>query len=139
VRLKQACGHQMDATKGPKCQIHCAECSLINDNVTNNSTGKYFIIINGMLLLINVCPADVWKTIRGKFFMVSGANLSCSCPRSPNGIAPFCHVGNGCADIVLVKRTNLFNNLRLLLRLSSSTKTLVNFTIAIVYFFIYNY
>ncbi|XP_059468955.1 ceramide kinase [Neocloeon triangulifer] len=107
IRQKTFHGHHSDVTKGPKCQIHCHECSLNNDNNHGSNGAK-----------------DEWKTVSGKFFMVNCANLSCSCPRSPNGIAPFCHVGNGCADIVLVKHTNLFNNLRLLLRLTSSTKTL---------------
>uniref|UniRef100_A0A1B6D226 DAGKc domain-containing protein n=1 Tax=Clastoptera arizonana TaxID=38151 RepID=A0A1B6D226_9HEMI len=65
-----------------------------------------------------------WKTIRGKFLMVNGANLSCACPRSPNGISPHCHMGDGCLDLVLVKHTSLINNLRLLLTLSNKMKTI---------------
>jgi hypothetical protein len=38
VRLTGAAGHQKDATKAPKCQIHCAECSLLFDN--NDRSGK---------------------------------------------------------------------------------------------------
>jgi len=38
VRLTGATGHQKDATKAPKCQIHCAECSLRFDN--NDCSGK---------------------------------------------------------------------------------------------------
>ncbi|KAL1493072.1 hypothetical protein ABEB36_011206 [Hypothenemus hampei] len=60
-----------------------------------------------------------WETFRGKFFMVSGANISCACTRSPKGIAPYCHLGDGKVNLVLVKHTSLINNLRLLLRLSS--------------------
>jgi hypothetical protein len=118
-----AAGHQSDATKIPKCQIHCAECSLHFDN--NDCSGNPPLLVTLICSKVQFFPAAEWKTIKGKFFMVSGANLSCSCPRSPNGIAPFCHVGNGCADVVLVKHSNIFNNLRLLLRLSSSIKTLV--------------
>ncbi|XP_022915132.1 ceramide kinase isoform X2 [Onthophagus taurus] len=60
-----------------------------------------------------------WKTLNGKYFMVSGANISCACDRSPNGIAPFCHVGDGHLYLVLVHHTSLLNILRLLLRMSS--------------------
>ncbi|XP_066247161.1 ceramide kinase isoform X1 [Euwallacea similis] len=60
-----------------------------------------------------------WETIKGKFFMVSGANISCACTRSPKGIAPYCHLGDGKINLVLVKHTSVINNLRLLLRLSS--------------------
>lgn len=61
-----------------------------------------------------------WKTLKGKFFMVSGANISCACTRSPNGIAPYSHLGDGNLHLVLVKHTSIINNLKLLLRLSGS-------------------
>ncbi|CAB3365683.1 Hypothetical predicted protein [Cloeon dipterum] len=77
MKLKLSPNRQSDPSKGSKCQINCPECSLLNDNIDGAET-------NG----------DLWKTVKGKFFMVSGANLSCLCPRSPNGIAPFCHSGN---------------------------------------------
>jgi ceramide kinase len=57
--------------------------------------------------------------------MVSGANVSCACSRSPNGISPFCHLGDGCVDVLIIKHTNMLNNLRLLLRLSSKAKNVV--------------
>lgn len=59
-----------------------------------------------------------WKTMKGKFFMVSGANISCACSRSPSGIAPYSHLGDGNLHLVIVHHTSIFNNLRLLLRLS---------------------
>ncbi|XP_060516142.1 ceramide kinase [Cylas formicarius] len=63
-----------------------------------------------------------WETLKGKFFMVSGANISCACSRSPKGIAPYCHLGDGKVNIVIVRHTSIINNLRLLLRLSSGDK-----------------
>lgn len=64
-----------------------------------------------------------WQTITGKFFMVSGANISCACSRSPKGIAPYSHLGDGMVHLVLVKHTTILNNLKLLLRLSSAHAT----------------
>ncbi|XP_072402252.1 ceramide kinase [Diabrotica undecimpunctata] len=61
-----------------------------------------------------------WQTLSGKFFMVTGANISCACSRSPKGIAPFSHLGDGMVHLVLVKHTSVLNNVRLLLRLSSN-------------------
>ncbi|KAG5892276.1 hypothetical protein JTB14_036242 [Gonioctena quinquepunctata] len=61
-----------------------------------------------------------WRTISGKFFMISGANITCACSRSPKGIAPYSHVGDGMVHLVLVKHTSVLNNFRLLLRLSSA-------------------
>uniref|UniRef100_A0A1L8DZ76 Putative sphingosine kinase involved in sphingolipid metabolism n=1 Tax=Nyssomyia neivai TaxID=330878 RepID=A0A1L8DZ76_9DIPT len=60
-----------------------------------------------------------WQVIRGKFLMVNGANISCACRRSPSGMSPSCHLGDGCVDVIIVHHTHMFNNLRLLLRLSS--------------------
>nr|CAI5827655.1 unnamed protein product [Callosobruchus analis] len=71
------------------------------------------------------CDVDFkWHTVSGKFFMVSGANISCACSRSPKGIAPYTHLGDGMVHLVLVKHTSVFNNIRLLLRLSSSDSTI---------------
>lgn len=57
--------------------------------------------------------------------MVNGANLACACSRSPMGFSPHCHLGDGCVDVILVRHTSLFNNIRMLLRLTSKQKTLV--------------
>ncbi|CAG9759791.1 unnamed protein product [Ceutorhynchus assimilis] len=67
-----------------------------------------------------------WETIKGKFFMVSGANITCACSRSPQGIAPNCHLGDGKVNLVLVRHTSVINNLRLLLRLSSQDASVDN-------------
>nr|XP_031847729.1 ceramide kinase isoform X3 [Nomia melanderi] len=74
-----------------------------------------------------------WVTVRGKFFMVNGANLACACSRSPMGFSPHCHVGDGCVDVILVRHTSLFNNIRMLLRLSSKQKTLYDLPFVEVY------
>ncbi|KAK0095273.1 hypothetical protein PV326_008794 [Microctonus aethiopoides] len=74
-----------------------------------------------------------WLTVRGKFFMVNGANLSCACSRSPQGFSPHCHIGDGCVDVILVRHTSLINNIRMLLRLSSKNKTLYDLPFVEVY------
>ncbi|XP_006566593.1 ceramide kinase isoform X3 [Apis mellifera] len=74
-----------------------------------------------------------WMTVRGKFFMVNGANLACGCARSPMGFSPHCHIGDGCVDVILVRHTSLFNNIRMLLRLSSKQKTLYDLPFVEVY------
>lgn len=76
-----------------------------------------------------------WKMVKGKFFMVSGANISCACGRSPNGLSPYSHLGDGCVDLILVRHTNLFNNLRLLFRLSSKNKNVVSCAMSRCVFF----
>lgn len=74
-----------------------------------------------------------WKVVRGKFFMVNGANISCACSRSPNGFSKFCHVGDGCVDLVIIRHTSFFNNLRLLLKLSGSKSQIVS-NLYVLYF-----
>ncbi|EDW84746.1 uncharacterized protein Dwil_GK14278 [Drosophila willistoni] len=60
-------------------------------------------------------PEHQWKTIKGNFFMICGANITCACSRSPNGISRYSHLGDGCLDLILVKKTSLINNVRFLL------------------------
>nr|CAD7405412.1 unnamed protein product [Timema poppensis] len=97
-----------DPSKGPKCKDNCERC-----NKKQHKGQK-----------IKEASAGDWKTFRGKFFMINGANVSCACVRSPNGISPYGHLGDGCIDVLLIKHTNLLNNLRLLLTLTSKEKTL---------------
>ncbi|XP_004519725.1 ceramide kinase [Ceratitis capitata] len=59
-----------------------------------------------------------WKTVNGRFFMISGANITCACTRSPNGVARYSHLGDGYLDLILVRKTTLFNNIRLLLNMA---------------------
>lgn len=69
---------------------------------------------------------DFVKTINGKFFMVNGANISCACPRSPNGFSKYCHLCDGYIDLILVRHTTFLNNLRLLLAMSSRNCRIVS-------------
>lgn len=95
-----------DDTNNLRCYEDCQKCS--------NSTCNEVDI-----------KEPVWKVVKGKFFMVSGANISCACARSPNGIAPYSHIGDGNVHMILVHHTNVINNLRLLLRLSGKKESTV--------------
>ncbi|XP_077194359.1 ceramide kinase isoform X2 [Paroedura picta] len=59
---------------------------------------------------------DQWKVIKGKFLAINAANMSCACPRSPKGLSPSAHLGDGCADLILVHKCSRFNFLRYLIR-----------------------
>lgn len=65
-------------------------------------------------------------TINGKFFMVNGANISCACPRSPNGFSKYCHLCDGYIDLILVRHTSFFNNIRFMLAMSSRNCKIVS-------------
>lgn len=106
--------HAVDNRQG--CGTNCSRCLKLADN----NDGKNSIIGDGD----STVPArdTVWKTITGKFFMISAANIKCACRKSPNGISPSCHFSDGYIDIICVKHTNFFNNLKLLLALTKSDK-----------------
>lgn len=66
------------------------------------------------------------KTINGKFFMVNGANISCACSRSPNGLSKYCHLCDGYIDLILVRHTTFFNNIKFLMAMSSQNCIIVS-------------
>ncbi|XP_058468006.1 ceramide kinase [Malaya genurostris] len=72
-------------------------------------------------------------TISGKFLMVNGANISCACTRSPQGFNPYCHLGDGYLDLILVRHTSYLNNIRLLLAMSSKTKKISDLPFVDIY------
>lgn len=58
--------------------------------------------------------------------MVNGANISCACDRSPKGLSPSSHLGDGYIHLLLVKHTNFYNNLRLITTLANKNKSIVS-------------
>ncbi|XP_032595876.1 ceramide kinase isoform X2 [Drosophila grimshawi] len=74
-----------------------------------------------------------WKVIRGNFFMICGANITCACSRSPNGISRYSHLGDGCLDLILVRKTSLVNNLRFLLNTAGRAGDIRNLPFVEVY------
>jgi hypothetical protein len=54
--------------------------------------------------------------------MVTAANISCACSRSPNGIAPHCHFADGYLNLLLIRRVSFCEKVKLLLTLSNSDK-----------------
>lgn len=76
---------------------------------------------------------EKWKIVKGKFFMVNGANISCACSRSPNGFSKFCHLGDGCVDLVLIRHTTFLNNLKLLLTMSNKNGRLSDLPFVEIY------
>lgn len=94
-----------DNIEQSKCCGRCDQCSSQHNGLSG------------------VKKVDRWKTVQGKFFMINAANISCACIRSPYGIAPYCHLGDGYLHLVLVRHTSLVNNLRILSRYVKRTYT----------------
>lgn len=110
-----------------KCLESCQRCSEFNTIKKNDES------IDDDDLDDDEFDDKKWKLIRGVFFMINGANISCSCPRSPNGFSPYCHLGDGFIDLVLVRHTSFFNNLRFLLKMSGRSGTIAELPFVEIY------
>ncbi|XP_034485283.1 ceramide kinase [Drosophila innubila] len=82
---------------------------------------------------LSLRSGEQWKIIRGNFFMICGANITCACSRSPNGISRYSHLGDGCLDLILVRKTSLLNNLRFLLSTAGKGSDIRNLPFVEVY------
>ncbi|XP_057711691.1 ceramide kinase [Corythoichthys intestinalis] len=60
--------------------------------------------------------SDTWTEIRGKFIAINAANMSCACPRSPQGLSPSAHLADGTADLILVRKCSRLDFFKHLLR-----------------------
>ena len=61
----------------------------------------------------------MWQSVKGRFISVIGANISCACAKSPEGLSPSAHLADGCMDLILVKHTSRFQYLKHMLRITS--------------------
>lgn len=119
-----------------------------NENENHTSSSKYSLFKKSAIVTGNKKPTNnmlkndhnattctehnddihIAKTVNGKFFMVNGANISCACSRSPNGFSKYCHLCDGYIDLILVRHTTFFNNIKFLMAMSSQNCTIVSCT-----------
>merc|ERR1712223_1184825 len=59
---------------------------------------------------------DKIQTIEGEFMSITGAVMSCMSPKSPKGLTPSAHLGDGNLDLIIVNKTSRVNYLRYLIR-----------------------
>lgn len=132
-----------DPIKGPACLENCFKCLSLKKTDSKSKND----IMKSVILNSNECDGDIngqsdssfifnqnnandlmhtTKVINGKFFMVNGANISCACARSPNGFSKYSHLCDGYIDLILVRHTSFFNNLKFLLTMSSQNNTIVS-------------
>lgn len=139
ILIQQRDASVTDPADGFECFENCRRCTEARARKETGPTERSVIMMDeadagqGNLGYVEdasgtaaVATCSPWKIVRGKFFMVNGANLSCACSRSPNGFSKFCHVGDGCVDLVVIRQTSFFNNLRLLMKLSGSKSQIVS-------------
>ncbi|XP_058529249.1 ceramide kinase [Ochotona princeps] len=66
--------------------------------------------------LENMEDMEEWQVVGGKFLAINAANMCCACPRSPRGLSPAAHVGDGSCDLILIRKCSRLNFLRFLVR-----------------------
>ncbi|XP_032738651.1 ceramide kinase isoform X1 [Lontra canadensis] len=66
--------------------------------------------------LENTEEVEEWKVVCGKFLAINATNMSCACPRTPRGLSPAAHLGDGSSDLILIRKCSRFNFLRFLVR-----------------------
>lgn len=147
-----------DPIKGPPCLENCFKCLsntemdskrlnkksdktksvIINSNNERSGDGDNKILMqedSSFTINMNNTNEEIGHTLKvisGKFFMVNGANISCACARSPNGFSKYSHLCDGYIDLILVRHTSFFNNLKFLLAMSSQNNLIVSkFSISI--------
>lgn len=59
---------------------------------------------------------EEWQVICGKFLAINSTNMCCACSRSPSGLSPAAHLGDGSADLILIRKCSRFDFLRFLIR-----------------------
>ncbi|MPC18733.1 Ceramide kinase [Portunus trituberculatus] len=57
-----------------------------------------------------------WLQFKGRWSIVTSAVTSCACRLSPYGVSPAAHLGDGCADLVLVAGRSRYHTLSYLFR-----------------------
>lgn len=68
-----------------------------------------------------------WKRVEGRFIGVSGANISCRCSLSPQGMAPFAHLSDGHMELIVIRQTSRLSHLRYLLRTTGDSRRAVRY------------
>ncbi|XP_065067029.1 ceramide kinase-like [Rhopilema esculentum] len=89
-----------DPLKRQRCLAGCTRCAEKDVNKTDSSSNS-------------------WKTVKGQFISVIGANITCKCAKSLDGISPYAHLGDGLFDLILIRKTSRMQYLRHMLRIAN--------------------
>lgn len=74
----------------------------------------------------NLFSHSMPMSITGKFVAINAAIMSCRCEKTKKGMSPSAHIGNGCADLILVSKCSRMNFLRFMLRIAFLEKSPVS-------------
>ena len=74
-------------------------------------------------------PGSSWQKLRGRFISVIGANISCACAKTPEGLSPSAHLADGHLDLILVRHTSRLQYLRHMMRLANKADQVNRFSV----------
>lgn len=99
-----------DTLSSPRDQRPCtAGCAICQNSGEQSQKAREYKILKSE-------EQKQWKVIKGKFLAINLANMSCACPKSPNGLSPAAHLADGTMDLILVRKCSRFSFLRHLIR-----------------------
>ncbi|KAL4226177.1 hypothetical protein ACF0H5_014163 [Mactra antiquata] len=105
--------HPADAVK---CMSGCETCYKAKEMDNERILAQDSVSFSAGSGYSNESVTDGWQTVIGKFVAVNSVTMSCSCDISPPGMSPFCHLGDGCMDLILVSDCSRVDFLKFLLR-----------------------
>ena len=102
-----------------RCLHRCNTCEEMSDvlNKENNtSEGENKHSDTNEYADVSSKVVKSTQYVEGKFMSVTGCVSSCTSPKSPKGLTPSAHLGDGNLDLILVQKTSRMNYLRYLIR-----------------------
>ena len=108
-----------------RCLNRCPTCDGVSEMIdkedNENADKDEAKLENKIMKGISFQEEGSTTTIEGKFISVTGAVTSCMSPKSPKGITPSAHLGDGNIDLIVVNKTSRLNYLRYLIRTNMPT------------------
>ena len=65
--------------------------------------------------------SDGVHRFKGKFIAICSFTMSCICTLTPAGASPYCHLGDGTTDLMLVQECSRYKFLKHLMRVADKT------------------
>ncbi|OQV18723.1 Ceramide kinase [Hypsibius exemplaris] len=95
--------------EGLTCRQNCPVCSEVGEKKSSTSAFSFSGTSD---------EEQEWQTLDGRFTNVIAVSLCCKSEKSPKGLAPTSHCGDGCLDLLFVKKLGYFRLLNYLISTS---------------------
>ena len=100
-----------------RCIQRCSTCKEASNKVDNtDEDDKSAAMDQNDNEISQTDDKQNTKVLEGEFMTITGAVTSCISPKSPKGLSPSAHLGDGNLDLIVVDRTSRVNYLSYLIR-----------------------